>query len=237
MRLDTTTSSSTTATAAAGSSAEVTGARKSSSVQDDQETNKKQLKSANKTQAPYTTVAASIIDPRYRTMFGYRGPEHPKSTPAELAELERERLSHLAASFESSSSSSSSSLLLDVKSAVTKISAESRVHLAMMNYSPSQIDSMTPEQASAVLHSAQHHHDNARQELTQEQQSSSKPTDTNADADTNTCVQVGGTQTTVSALVQDRPRKDDEEGKEEHGLRFSPDVMSSVSLKARGMHN
>ncbi|KAK3846862.1 MAG: hypothetical protein J3R72DRAFT_432572 [Linnemannia gamsii] len=238
LQLDTTTTSATTATDAAGLSIEVRGARESSSVQDDQETDKKLLESTNtntttyKTQAPYTTVAASIIDPRYRTMFGYRGPEHPKSTPADLAQLEQERLTHLTASFESS---------LDVKSTVTRISAENRVRLAMMDYTPSQIDSMTPEQASAVLHSAQHHHDNARQEHTHEQQlSSSKPTDTDADADANTCIQVGGTNAATSALVQDRPRKDeaiDEEGKEEQALRFSPDVMSSASFKVRGIHN
>ncbi|KAG0376473.1 hypothetical protein BGX24_007684 [Mortierella sp. AD032] len=243
LQLNTTTTSATTATDAAGLSTEVRGARESSSVQDDQETDKKQLESTNtntttyKTQAPYTTVAASIIDPRYRTMFGYRGPEHPKSTPAELAQLEQERLTHLTASFESSSS-----LLLDVKSTVTRISAENRVRLAMMDYTPSQIDSMTPEQASAVLlHSAQHHHDNARQEHTHEQQlSSSKPTDTDTDADANTCIQVGGTNAATSALVQDRSRKDeaiDEEGKEEQALRFSPDVMSSATFKVRGIHN
>ncbi|KAF9905750.1 hypothetical protein EC991_001353 [Linnemannia zychae] len=227
------------------STQEETGVRELS-VQDDQESDSKQLKPTTATattakQAPYTTVAASIIDPRYRTMFGYRGPEHAKSTPAELAQMEQERLAHLAAIF--TSSSSSSSLTPSVKGAVARISAENRVRLAMMDYTPSQIDSMTLEQASAVLHSAQH--DNAFQEHHSQEQSLSKPTDTDA----NTCAQVsGGTRETTVApgLVKDKCNKDEaideEEGMEGQqgdrmALQFTPDVMSSLSLKARGIHN
>ncbi|KAF9280744.1 hypothetical protein BGZ88_012009 [Linnemannia elongata] len=183
-----------------------------------QETDNKQQKNSTTTQAPYTTVAASIIDPRYRTMFGYRGPDHPKSTPEELAQLEQERRNILTAALTPSSSSSSS-----VKNAATRILAEDRVRLAMMDYTPSQIEAMTPEQASAIL--------DPRSAQPQEQQSSSsKNTDTTTHTDANTCAQIGGTRTgtgkaatVVSALVEDI-------NEEEGTLRFAPDVMSSVSL-------
>lgn len=188
-----------------------------------QETDNKQQKNSTTTQAPYTTVAASIIDPRYRTMFGYRGPEHPKSTPEELAQLEQERRNILTAALTPSSSSSSS-----VKNAATRILAEDRVRLAMMDYTPSQIEAMTPEQASAILdpRSAQPQ----EQQLLEQQSSSSKNTDTTTHTDANTCAQIGGTRTgtakaatVVSALVEDI-------NEEEGTLRFAPDVMSSVSL-------
>ncbi|KAG0079758.1 hypothetical protein BGZ90_001739 [Linnemannia elongata] len=183
----------------------------------------KRRKNSTTTQAPYTTVAASIIDPRYRTMFGYRGPEHPKSTPEELAQLEQERRNILTAALTPSSSSSSS-----VKNAATRILAEDRVRLAMMDYTPSQIEAMTPEQASAILdpRSAQPQ----EQQLLEQQSSSSKNTDTTTHTDANTCAQIGGTRTgtakaatVVSALVEDI-------NEEEGTIRFAPDVMSSVSL-------
>jgi hypothetical protein len=221
------------------------------SAQDDLGADRKNIKSTSTTttttkQTPYSTVAASIIDPRYRTMFGYRGPEHPKSTPAELAQLEQERLADLASTF--TSSPSSSSLSSSVNGAATRISAESRVQLAMMDYTPSQINSMTPEQANAILHSAQR--SNTPQEPSQAQ---SSPISQHTDVHTSTCAQVGGatkvtTQgTTASGLVEDR-RKDgaideeaeveeQQEGGDRVPLQFAPDVMSSLSLKARGIHN
>ncbi|KAF9134216.1 hypothetical protein BGX30_012012 [Mortierella sp. GBA39] len=205
---------------------EVAGVREAS-VQD-QESDNKQLKNSTTTQAPYTTVAASIIDPRYRTMFGYRGPEHSKSTPEELAELEQERRNTLTATLTPSSASSSS-----VKDTATRIPAENRVLLAMMDYTPSQIEGMTLEQASAILdlRSAQ-----PQEQQVQEQQSSSslKHTDTTTDTDANTCAQTNGTKTAttaatvVSALVEDISEEEEEEDR--RTLRFAPDVMSSVSL-------
>ncbi|KAF9138487.1 hypothetical protein BG015_002357 [Linnemannia schmuckeri] len=120
LQLTTTDTSSAAATAEA---IEETAAVRELSVQD-QETYSQQLKDISTATAhvPYTTVAASIIDPRYRTMFGYRGPEHPKSTSAELAELEQERRNSLAASIPTTSSSSSG------KVAATRITAENRWH-------------------------------------------------------------------------------------------------------------
>ena len=221
----------TAATTAVESIEETAGVREAS-VQD-QETDNKQLKNSTATQAPYTIVAASIIDPRYRTMFGYRGPEHPKSTPEELAELEQELRKTLTATFTPSSSSSSS-----VKDAATRIPAENRVRLAMMDYTPSQIEAMTPEEASAILdlRSAQ-----PQEQQAQEQQSSSslKHTDTTTGTDANTCVQISGTKTAmataatvVSALVEDINGEEGEEEEEDRRtLRFAPDVMSSVSLR------
>ncbi|KAG0287414.1 hypothetical protein BGZ96_008650 [Linnemannia gamsii] len=179
------------------------------------------------TQAPYTTVAASIIDPRYRIMFGYRGPEHPKSTPAELAELEQERRNTLAASnpTTTTTTTTSSSFSPSVKvTATTRITAENRVRLAMMDYTPSQIEALTPEQASAILllsHSAHQ----------AQEQSSSTLTHTDTDAttgtDANTCAQISGTRTTVSALVEDC---NEEEEEDRRRLRFAHNVMPSVSL-------
>lgn len=214
-------------TTTAGESIEEAAGVKEASAQD-QETDNKQLKNSTSTQAPYTTVAASIIDPRYRTMFGYRGPEHPKSTPEELADLEQERRNILTATLTLSSSSSSS-----VKDAATRIPAESRVHLAMMDYTPSQIEAMMPEQASAILdlRSAQ-----PQEQQVQEQQSSSslKHTDTTIDSDANTCAQISGTRTAtavtvVSALVEDINEEEEEE-EDRRAHPFAPDVMSSVSL-------
>ncbi|KAF9547079.1 hypothetical protein EC957_008928 [Mortierella hygrophila] len=215
----------TAPTTAVESIEEASGVREAS-VQD-QETDNKQLKNSTTTQAPYTTVAASIIDPRYRTMFGYRGPEHSKSTPEELAELEQERRNTLTATLTPPSSSSSSS----VKDTATRIPAENRVRLAMMDYTPSQIEGMTLEQANVILdlRSAQ------PQEQEQQSSSSLKHTDTTTDTDTNTCAQTNGTKTAtataatvVSALVEDIINNEEEENR--RTPRFAPDVMSSVSL-------
>ncbi|KAF8946502.1 hypothetical protein BGZ47_000373 [Haplosporangium gracile] len=217
------TTTDTSSAAAAAEAIEEAVAVRESSVQD-QETDNQRLKniSTAMAQVPYTTVAASIIDPRYRTMFGYRGPEHPKSTPAELAELEQERRNSLAASIPTTLSLSSG------KVATTRITAENRVRLAMMDYTPSQIEAMTPEQASAnlLLHSA-----HPQEQQVQEQQSSSsslKHTDT-TDTDANTCAQIGGTRTATptTAIVEEI---NEEEEEDRRTLRFAPDVMSSVSL-------
>ncbi|KAG9065245.1 hypothetical protein KI688_002568 [Linnemannia hyalina] len=205
----------TAPTTAVESIEEAAGVREAS-VQD-QEADNKQLKNSTTTQAPYTTVAAGIIDPRYRTMFGYRGPEHSKSTPEELAELEQERRNTLTATLTPPSSSSSS-----VKDTATRIPAENRVRLAMMDFTPSQIEGMTLEQASAILH--------LRSAQPQEQQSSSslKHTDTTTDTDTNTCAQTNGTKT-ATATVEDMINNEEEE-ENRRTPRFAPDIMSSVSL-------
>lgn len=219
LQLTTTTTTTTTATAA--ESIEESAETREASVQDREN-------STATTQVPYTTVAASIIDPRYRIMFGYRGPEHPKSTPAELAELEQERRNTLAASNATTTTTSPSSSSSVEVTAATRITAENRVRLAMMDYTPSQIEALTPKQASAILllhHSA----------LQAQEQSSSTlthtDTDTKTGTDANTCAQISGTRTiattTVSALVEDCNEEEEEDSRR---LRFAHNVMPSVSL-------
>ncbi|KAG0310697.1 hypothetical protein BGZ97_012398 [Linnemannia gamsii] len=221
----------TTNTTGAESIEESTVSREASVQDRKTDNNKKSRNSTRTTQAPYTTVAASIIDPRYRTMFGYRGPEHPKSTPAELAELEQERRDNLAASIPTTTTTASSSSLSSPSAkvmAATRITAENRVRLAMMDYTPSQIEALTPEQASAILlpHFAYQAQEQSSSSLTH------TDTDTTEDTRANTCAQIGDTRTTAataSTLVEDC-NEEEEEDENRRRLRFTPDVMSSVSL-------
>ncbi|KAF9932947.1 hypothetical protein FBU30_006933 [Linnemannia zychae] len=183
--------------------------------------------------APYATIAASIVDPRYRTMFGYRGPEHPKSTPAELAELELKRREALSASIDSSQSLREKNV-----AEIKRISVEDRVQLAMMDYTPSQIEAMTPEHASAILNQQEQEQKQVQEFLTQEQAQQPSLTLKPTDSEANTCTEIGGTRTEVLTLVEDSGETENcEEEGDRKALRFSPDVLTSFVHKARGIHN
>ncbi|KAG0251956.1 hypothetical protein BG011_007296 [Mortierella polycephala] len=77
---------------------------------------------------------------RHRSMFGYRGPEHrmTMSTTASTDALTEEEHKH------------AEQLATPVRIPFM-ITAQNRVRLTMLDYTPKQIDAMTPEQAHAIL--------------------------------------------------------------------------------------
>ncbi|KAF9099353.1 hypothetical protein BGX23_002800 [Mortierella sp. AD031] len=215
---------STTTAAIVAASIEEAEARREAPVQD-LEIEKHQEKDTPmpKMNQQQPLSAANIIDRRYRTMFGYRGPEHPKSTPAELAQLEQERRNNLTAAIAIAQHTKSS---LSAATGVARIGAEDRVRLAMMDYTRRQIDEMTPEQASAIL---SHSTDKQEQEQTQQQRQSSKPTDT-----TNTCIGGTGSTSIITAAAESSSDLVDDRNdfKESLALRFDTDVMSVARPEA-----
>ncbi|KAF9949489.1 hypothetical protein BGZ72_008755 [Mortierella alpina] len=78
----------------------------------------------------------------HRSMFGYRGPEHRMA---------------LSTTSEAATTLAEDDVDETLRSGVTSVQipfmipAESRVQLAMMDYTPKQIDAMTPEEAQAIL--------------------------------------------------------------------------------------
>ncbi|KAG0048474.1 hypothetical protein BGZ83_006590 [Gryganskiella cystojenkinii] len=76
-----------------------------------------------------------FVATRHRSMFGYSGPEHKLEEQAAL-ELE---------------SSSRPASLSPSTSPLSLLSAENRVQLAMMDYTPKQIDAMSPNLAQSIL--------------------------------------------------------------------------------------
>ncbi|KAG0097505.1 hypothetical protein BGZ93_002609 [Podila epicladia] len=78
--------------------------------------------------------SSMFVGTRRRSMFGYRGPEH-STLGAEAEEKEETRYAELAAQSQRR----------------VLVAAEDRVQLAMMDYSPKEIDAMSPEQAQSIL--------------------------------------------------------------------------------------
>ncbi|KAF9184200.1 hypothetical protein BGZ51_003487 [Haplosporangium sp. Z 767] len=77
---------------------------------------------------------------QHRSIFGYRGPEHrmTMSTTASTDALIEEEHKHI------------DQVVVPVRIPFM-ITAENRVRLTMLDYTPKQIDAMTPEQAHAIL--------------------------------------------------------------------------------------
>ncbi|KAF9939195.1 hypothetical protein BGZ67_009776 [Mortierella alpina] len=92
---------------------------------------------------PTKTPPHPYVATQRRSMFGYRGPEHrmalSTTSEAVAATLAEEDVDETMQS--------------DVTSVRVPflMAAESRVRLAMMDYTPKQIDAMTPEEAQAIL--------------------------------------------------------------------------------------
>ncbi|KAF9283836.1 hypothetical protein BGZ68_005072 [Mortierella alpina] len=91
---------------------------------------------------PIKTPTQPYVPTHRRSMFGYRGPEQRmalSTTSEAVASLPEEDIEE--------------SMQSGVTSARTPymMAAESRVRLAMMDYTPKQIDAMTPEEAQAIL--------------------------------------------------------------------------------------
>ncbi|KAF9575023.1 hypothetical protein EC968_004520 [Mortierella alpina] len=82
---------------------------------------------------PTKTPPHAYVATRHRSMFGYRGPEQRMLTDEDVD-----------GSMQPDRSSAQLPFLL---------AAESRVRLAMMDYTPKQIDAMTPEEAQVILSS------------------------------------------------------------------------------------
>ncbi|KAG0012853.1 hypothetical protein BGZ81_001345 [Podila clonocystis] len=79
--------------------------------------------------------SSMFVGTRRRSMFGYRGPEH--STLTAGTEEEETRYAEVAAQSQRR----------------VLVAAEDRVQLAMMDYSPKEIDAMSPEQVQRILSS------------------------------------------------------------------------------------
>ncbi|KAG0352990.1 hypothetical protein BG005_007637 [Podila minutissima] len=90
------------------------------------------------TEAAEASHASMFVGTRRRSMFGYRGPEH--STLGAEAQEEGEEETRYA---EVAAQSQRRVL----------VTAEDRVQLAMMDYSPREIDAMSPEQVQKILSS------------------------------------------------------------------------------------
>ncbi|KAG0342634.1 hypothetical protein BG000_002841 [Podila horticola] len=80
--------------------------------------------------------SSMFVGTRRRSMYGYRGPEH--STLTAGAEEEETRYAEVAAQSQRR----------------VLVAAEDRVQLAMMDYSPKEIDAMSPEQVQCILSSS-----------------------------------------------------------------------------------
>ncbi|KAF9164207.1 hypothetical protein BGX21_011128 [Mortierella sp. AD011] len=123
--------------------------------------------SSSSTPLPETDASRHQFIPTWRrTMFGYRGPEQVimdvntaatgDSTAATLLEMEQE------------------SMLKSVsrRSISTMITAENRVRLTLLDYTPKQIDAMTPIQADAILSSKEQQEGNQRKQKQGQQEQS-----------------------------------------------------------------
>ena len=96
----------------------------------------------DKVHHPTKTPLHPYVATEHRTMFGYRGPEHKMA---------------LSTTSEAATTLAEDDVAETLRSGVTSVQipfmipAESRVQLAMMDYTPKQIDAMTPEEAQAIL--------------------------------------------------------------------------------------
>ncbi|KAF9200832.1 hypothetical protein BGZ49_008938 [Haplosporangium sp. Z 27] len=93
------------------------------------------------------TSRRQFIPTRHRSMFGYRGPEHKT-----LIELERQQQQQQGQM--NVVSSSTTTTFSKPRNISTMIPAVTRVQLTLLDYTPKQIDAMTPIQANAILSSA-----------------------------------------------------------------------------------
>ncbi|KAF9304459.1 hypothetical protein BGZ74_001477 [Mortierella antarctica] len=89
------------------------------------------------TEAAEASHASMFVGTRRRSMFGYRGPEH--STLGAEAQEEEEETRYAEVAVQSQRR--------------VLVAAEDRVQLAMMDYSPREIDAMSPEQVQKILSS------------------------------------------------------------------------------------
>ncbi|KAF9413375.1 hypothetical protein BGZ94_000757 [Podila epigama] len=94
----------------------------------------------NEQSSSSVATMAGVVDTRYRSMFGYRGPEHGTTTASEA----RKQASIMSTRIESALSS-------PPRRRISLLAAEDRVRLAMMDYSAKDIDRMTPAQAHDIL--------------------------------------------------------------------------------------
>ncbi|KAF8978459.1 hypothetical protein BGZ46_006461, partial [Entomortierella lignicola] len=93
------------------------------------------------------TSGRQFIPTRHRSMFGYRGPEHKT-----LIELERQQQQQQGQM--NVVPSSTTTTFSKPRNISTMIPAVTRVQLTLLDYTPKQIDAMTPIQANAILSSA-----------------------------------------------------------------------------------
>ncbi|KAG0002129.1 hypothetical protein BGZ79_003553 [Entomortierella chlamydospora] len=125
--------------------------------------------SSSSTPLPEADASRHQFIPTWRrTMFGYRGPEQVMmgvnttttagdSTAAALLEMEQESMLKNASRRRSIS---------------TMITAENRVRLTLLDYTPKQIDAMTPIQADAILSSKEQQEGNQRNQKQEQQEQS-----------------------------------------------------------------
>lgn len=88
--------------------------------------------------------SSNFVATRYRTMFGYRGPEHVQDAEPIHEEDEEVRL-------RLEKDEHAWSMTLPASPLSSLLSAEIRVQLAMMDYTPKHIDAMTLAEAQAIL--------------------------------------------------------------------------------------
>jgi len=87
---------------------------------------------------------SKFLPTRHRTIFGYRGPEHIQDAEAIHEDEEEHGLEDEEHVW---------SMALQVSPLSSLLSAEIRVQLAMMDYTPKHIDAMTLAEAQAILQS------------------------------------------------------------------------------------
>jgi len=100
-----------------------------------------ELATQHDTTADETRTRPQFVATRHRSMFGYRGPEQKMEQGNELKEKNRKEEED---NEEEQVSTKPSRIPF-------MITAESRVRLALLDYTPKQIDAMTPQQAQAIL--------------------------------------------------------------------------------------
>ncbi|KAF8927946.1 hypothetical protein BGZ58_009997 [Dissophora ornata] len=90
--------------------------------------------------ADETRTRPQFVATRHRSMFGYRGPEQKMEQGNELKEKNREEREE-----------EEDQVSTKPRRIPFMITAESRVRLTLLDYTPKQIDAMTPQQAQAIL--------------------------------------------------------------------------------------